>query len=392
MINLTTANSALKTVYLDVLDNLLNVGTNPLFGKIKKTTQGVYGKEIKVLAPYGINGGVSATSETGELPKVSNNHYLNFTSELKNLYGRLEISDKAVRASQNSAGAFVNLLNDEMEGLIKSSAFNLSRMLYSDGSGELCEILSVDADKRTIKVSNINVFMEGMLIDIEDSGSREMIATQLEVVNVDRANSKIKVSADVVNEYINDGGFFIYVQNSKNNEITGVDALFNASVATLYGLSKSNYSCVNGLNVPNVGTLTEMGIIKNIDAVEEVSGGKVNFISCSSAVRRKYQELLIAANRNVATIDLGNGFKAIDFYGIPMVADKFVKNDRMYLLNTDDFTLHQMCDWEWMASEDGNILSQKAGYPVYTATLVKYANLICSRPTAQCRMSGITVN
>ena len=35
---------------------------------------------------------------------------------LKKLYGTIEISDKAIRASRTSAGAFVNLLNAEMEG------------------------------------------------------------------------------------------------------------------------------------------------------------------------------------------------------------------------------------------------------------------------------------
>ena len=78
MINLTTANNALKTVYLDVLDNLLNYSTNPLFSKIKQSTKGVYGKEIKVLVPFGINGGITATSETGELPKASIQDYLTF--------------------------------------------------------------------------------------------------------------------------------------------------------------------------------------------------------------------------------------------------------------------------------------------------------------------------
>jgi len=175
MVNLTTANSALKTVYLDVLDNLLNVSTNPLFAKIKKTTKGVTGKEIKVLAPYGFNGGITATSETGMLPSAAGNNYVNFTSELKNLYGCIEISDKAVRASQNSAGAFVNLLNDEMEGLIQSSAFNLSRMIYSNGKGLLSEIVkSYSASEYQVK--DVTLLLEGMIVDVYDDATGEILA------------------------------------------------------------------------------------------------------------------------------------------------------------------------------------------------------------------------
>ena len=34
----------------------------------------------------------------------------------------------------------------------------------------------------------------------------------------------------------------------------------------------------------------------------------------------------------------------------------------------------------WLEGEDGKVLKQVAGKPVYTATLVKYAELLCYRP------------
>lgn len=393
MINLTTANNALKTVYLDVLDNLLNVSTNPLFAQIKKTTQGVYGKEIKVLAPYGINGGISATSETGELPQVAHNSYVNFVTELKNLYGRIEISDKAVRASQNSAGAFVNLLNDEMEGLIKSSAFNLSRMIYGDGSGVLAEISGVSADNKVLTVTDATKFIEGMIVDVMDGGNWTVVdgCAKREIIGVDRVRKTVTFASPIVAEDLADGGYYLVNQNSYGNEITGLDTFFNDNIMEVYGLNKEQHPFMKGTSHLGVGALTEVGILQDIDRVEENTGAKVNFISCSSAVRRQYQALLIAGNRNVPTIDLGNGFKALDFYGIPMVSDRFVKDNEMYLLDTDSFTLHQMCDWEWMTDDSGNVLSQKADYPVYSATLVKYADMICNHPNAICRLSGITI-
>ena len=393
MVNLTTANNALKTVYLDVLGNMLNVSTNPLFAKIKKTTDGVCGKEIKVMAPFGVNGGITATSEVGTLPVAGNNDYLTFTTPLKNLYGRIEISDKAVRASQSSAGAFVNLLNDEMEGLIKSSALNLSRMLYSDGYGLLSEIKSVSSDGYTLTVDSVNSVWEGMIVDIADHTTRNLTegATLCKIVGIDRTNKTVKLDKSVSIPYVDEGGFCLTVQGSYKNEITGIFAMFNPNIFSLYGLKKSDYPFMNGRSYPDAGELTDMSIIEKIDFAEDTTGAKVNFISCSSAVRRKYQESLIASNRNVQTIDIGNGVKALDFYGIPMVSDRFVENDRMYLLDTDCFTLHQMCDWEWLADESGNVLSQKSDYPVYTATLVKYADLICNCPSGQSVMRGITV-
>ena len=337
MVNLTTANNALKTVYLDVLDNLLNVGTNPLFAKIKKTTDGVCGKEIKVMAPFGVNGGITATSETGVLPMTGNNDYLNFTTSLKNLYGRIEISDKAVRASQNSAGAFVNLLNDEMEGLVKSSALNLSRMIYDDGRGLLSEIKSVESDGLVLTVDNVNTIWEGMIVDIADSYANQLVngTSGRRIVGINRANKTVTLDAKVTLPYVSDGGHCFVVQGSYCNEITGLKALFMGNVSTLYGLRKADYPFMAGRNYDSTGNLTDVGILEKIDNAEESTGAKINYIACSSAVRRSYQASLIEAGRNIETIDIGNGFKALDFYGIPMVSERFICDNKMYLLDTD---------------------------------------------------------
>ena len=60
MVTISTADKALKTFYLGVLADQLNVGVNPLFAKIGQTSADVWGKEVKKLAPYGINGGVGS--------------------------------------------------------------------------------------------------------------------------------------------------------------------------------------------------------------------------------------------------------------------------------------------------------------------------------------------
>ena len=129
MVTLSSAEEALKTVYLGVVSNMLNVKANPLLTKISQTTSDVWGNEIRKVAPFGINGGVGAGTEDGALPLAAGNNYVKFVSELKNLYGTINISDKAIRASEHNAGAFVNLLNAEMEGLIKASSFNFLELM-----------------------------------------------------------------------------------------------------------------------------------------------------------------------------------------------------------------------------------------------------------------------
>ena len=85
MINLTTAQEALKNIYLGVVSNQLNINSNPLLNKIKQSTKDVWGNDIIKLAPYGINGGISTGTEFGDLPQPSNTQYVQFRSNLKNL-------------------------------------------------------------------------------------------------------------------------------------------------------------------------------------------------------------------------------------------------------------------------------------------------------------------
>lgn len=89
-------------------------------------------------------------------------------------------------------------------------------------------------------------------------------------------------------------------------------------------------------------------------------------------------------------MQLEGGFTALSYNGIPIVADRFCPDGTMYFLNTDDFALHQLCDWQWLEGEDGKILKQIPGKPVYSVTLVKYAELMCYRPAGQAMVTGIS--
>ncbi len=380
MVSLTSADNALKSVYLGVVANQLNINANPLLSLIKRTNKDVWGKEIIKLAPFGINGGIGAGSETGDLPIATGNNYVQFKATLKNLYGSIEITDKAIRASKNDAGAFVNLLNDEMESLVKASAFNLGRMLYGDGSGLLGTIGGVSSNILTM--DSVNNFIEGMLVDIYNGES--LVVAGVPVKYVDRANKKITIeSTTTVSE-----GNTIFVQGSKDNEITGLGALFSDS-ATLYGLTRSAYPWLKPYTNATSGEVSDFLIQSAIDAVEDNADSKINYIACSKAIRRAYQTYLGYYRKNVEVVDI-NGTKTIAHNGIPVVGDRFVKDGDIYLLNTDDFVMHELCDWKWLEGECGNILKQKAGKPAYTATLVKYAELICDRPNGQAKLSNVS--
>ncbi len=389
MVTLTTADSALKQVYLGVVSNQLNTNINPLLARINQTTSDVWGKEIRKLAPYGINGGIGAGSEDGTLPSSAGNNYAQFVLTLKNLYGLIEISDKAIRASQNSAGAFVNLLNAEMEGLIKASAFNFGRMLYGNGKGLLATIS--DNTTSTLTVDSVKNLMEGMVVDIVNS-SGTVSKSGARIKSIDRTNKTVllDITDMTASTY---ASYYLCVQGSYDKEITGLEAIFSDSTS-LYGLTRSDYSWmnpyVNDISESSENTdITEVAMQKAIDELEEISDSKVDFIVCSAGVKRNYQSYLASYRSNINVMELEGGYRALSYNGIPVISDRFAPNNTMYLLNTSEFNLHQLCDWQWLEGEDGRIIKQTLGRPTYQATLVKYADIICNKPSGQAKIIGI---
>ena len=386
MITIQTADNALKSFYLDAVTEALDLKANPLLAKIERSTANVMGKDVRKLVKYGVNGGVSAGSETGSLPPASETDKVQFVSTLKNLYGTIEISDKALRASAGSEGAFVNLLNDEMQSLVKSASFNFGRMLYGDGSGKLAGILN--KNDNTITVDDVSGIFEGMLVDFT-MGPEEINTNALgrTVLSVDRENKIVKISGDNIANWVTTGDC-VYAHNSKDYEITGLKAIF--SNEPLYGVDRESLGVMKPYIKTEAGEIDENMLQTAIDKIEENAGSSVNFIVCSWGVRRALLKALRERAIATDTTVLEGGFKAISFNGIPVVADRFCPAGTMYLLNTNDFVLHQLCDWQWLEGEDGKILKQIPGKPVYTATLVKYAELMCNKPSGQGMISGIT--
>lgn len=386
-VTISSADKALKSYYLEVMADQLNYSVNPFLAKVKQTSDDVWGKEIRKLAIYGLNGGIGAGTEDGDLPEAAGNQYENFVLSLKNLYGSVEISDKAVRAAEHSAGAFVNLLNAEMEGLLKASSFNLGRMLFGDGSGKLATVSA--ASGGVLTADSVKNLIEGMTVDFRTSaGVAVSGATGRRILTVDRGNKTFTVSGAALDAETAKN-CIVTVQGSYQNELTGLAAIFGSG-DTLYGLSKASHSWLKPYQKGTVGAITETAIQTAIDEIEAQSGGTVDFIITSWGVRRALQKLFAEKGRNTDVTTLAGGYKAMTYNGIPVVADRFCPDGTMYLLNSADFALHQLCDWQWLEGEDGSVLRQVPGKPVYSATLVKYADLLCSRPNGQGMLSGIT--
>ncbi len=384
MVTVNSAENALKSVYLGAVPELLNTRVNPLMTKIEQTSADVWGKEVRKAVSLGINGGIGAGDEDGALPKAHGTGYIQFVSALKNLFGQIEISDKAIRASANDKGAFTDLLNAELDGLLKASKFNLGRMLYGDGTGKLCEVSTVTSGSKEVGVTDARNLVPGLVVDIH-SGTA-MRGTGVVIESVDYDGKTMTLSAVPSGTATGDA---VYVQGSMGKEITGLAAIFDTT-KPLYGVDRSASPLLKPYVRASVGEISETVIQEAIDALETRSGSTIDFIAVDDVTKYAFMEYMSQYKRNIDVMDLEGGFRSMSFNGIPLVYDRFVPKGTMYLLDTSVFHLHRLCDWRFLETENGNVLRQNQGYPTYTATLVKYCELMCDRPNGQGKLSGIT--
>ena len=382
MVTLQTADNALKTFYLDAVTKEIDEKGSPFYAMIEKSSANVVGKSVSKVIKTGLSSGLGAGTEDGTLPKGENGDYITLTAPLKNLYGTIEITDKALRASANNEGAFVDLLNEEMQTLVQSAKYNFSRMLFGNGSGVLATL--EDTNSNGFIVDTPIYLEEGMRVDIWFEDVK--IQDGVKIKSVDRKTKKVvfDVDASVSNGW--EMGSEIFMHGAELNcELTGLDALF--SKIKFYAGKGSSY--MSPYVEKDVGDIDEEVVQKVMDEVERASGSSVDLIICSWGVRRALMSAFKERNYPLTMVKFGENASALSINGVPVVVDRFCQEGRMYLLNTKDFKLCQLCDWQWMEGEDGKILKQVAGKPVYTATLVKYAELICQKPCGQAMITGI---
>lgn len=376
MITISDAEQVLKDYYLDVVNTHLNGEISPFYNAITKTSENVFGKQINLGIVKSGMSSVRACDEDEDLPYPESNRYYNICERLKNIYGTIEISDKLIRSSADSSGAFISVLNSEMDGLISDAKRNFARMLYGTENGKLTEVVR-KVSTYVLEVKDTKSYFENLTVYIRAGAS----AVNAVITAVDKAANTITLSKSL-DSYTFSGGEEVLIKDAAGKELKGLSYIFDSS--TLYGYDKSTESYFNPY-VAEVAkaSLTEADLMQTIDEIEERSGGKINMILCSYKTRRAIAALFESSKQIVNTTDIHAGCTNIFVNTVPVYADAFCPEGRIYFLNTDDFVLCQLCDWSWLENESGRVLTQVAGRAAFTATLVKYAELICKRPCGQ---------
>jgi len=395
ILGITAASEALKSYFLPSLRYQLNTGASAVLAQLERDSESVVGKDIIMALRYGRVGGVGSGSDVGDLPEANSRKTKQAKWETKNIFARIKLSEKTILASRSSLGAFANMMKTELQDAEEDAKDNLSRQVFGDGSGIIGTVTAVDntGTYTVLTLDTADYVAEGMLIDVYSSAAAKRNSTAYEITAVDEDNKRITLSVKDTTIVATD---FITVQNSYQQELTGLKAVFNAT--TLYGIDRTTNKWLNAKTINVNGELSETVIQQGIDYADKKAGSKTNLLACSYGVRRAFQYLMQSQKRQVNSLELRGGWTALEYAGgakpIGLTADKYCPAGTMYGLDTNDWRMYELADWNWMTDGGpgggGAILRPIANKAAYEAVLTKYCDIGCQKPRGQFVLTNIT--
>lgn len=445
---LTTYEEAMKTYYLPVFQTVLNHDTI-LADMIDVNEKDVSGKEAKFAVHYGRSGGTGARADGGALPTAEYQSTKQVTVPMKYNYGTVYFTGPTIAATRDQAGAYAKVVDQELTGIVNDLKKEINRQMWGCGYGVLGKwrstgsgtsyTLGGDYIPATVakgfgaafggKYLKDNGHAVPVVLGTSSSAivSATVDATDIAVTAVaDTKGTENYTTITCTDPSVSEAAGTFYVRpasmvtyNASNNSggsrlemmglrgiVTNEDideiALYDGSNASpttdfLQGIDSDAYTWwqaqVDSHPSGRYGGQRDLeytDMQKMFDDVE-LSAGKdygPDLILTTHAIRRQYYAMCAADRRQVNTMTLDGGWKAIDFNGIPFTVDPDAIDGEIYFLTTKDLQMFRMSDYSWM-DKDGSILSRVSGYDAYTAVLFRYAEFGCYRRDSQAVLTDI---
>jgi hypothetical protein len=415
--NLTTADKILKIDYEGPVREQLNT-QKVLVSKLKKNYKDFVGRQAYIPVHKGRNVGIGARAESGTLPTAGSQQYDSLIYTVKYLYGRIGLTGPAIAASKNSAGAFVRAVQSEMEGLVKDLAQDENRQLWHDGSGILTRCTS-GADDTGLHVESTKFLKAGQTfqcVNGADGGANAHSSQDSDTItSIDGPQDATKgtaFSTDANDVIIADGSraYSTTTVWKAARELWGLQAIVAAvnpgGTGQANGLDGATYADSYIGQVTRTGNpWHQANVLGNSDTLRaltldlmqqafdlsDIEGDTFpGLILTNHAIKRRYASLLQADKRYPAggEITLDGGYKALEFNGVPLVADKDAsltftpqQLNRIYFLAMSSLEYHILEDWGWM-EKDGAVLSRVSNKDEYEATMYSYRQLGVNRSNA----------
>lgn len=403
--DLSAAGNVLKTRYLGPIREQLNNKTI-LLNKIGRRDMMISGKSFTIPLHTSRNASAGVgRADGGTLPSAGNQGYETAVVPNAYLYGRIEITGPTIRAARDNAGAFVEAVKSEVNGLTRDFSRAFNRQLHSDGRDALAFWTTTDNTSGTdVDDSQGNAF-----VHLPTSGTLtcDLIDTDNSTVNGDSIVVTLGAKGSGVyaitwtGSVTNSGdGDYLVLEDTLGSQVMGIAGVIDDGnppllSGGLHGLPVSTKPFWKAQMFENSGTKRALTLelmqepVSAIAVNSDFDESDIKFILGNYNIRDKYVALLVADKRFVNTMTLDGGFKAVDFNGIPLVPDPQCQRSTLWYVVPEAMQILRTSDFDW-AEKDGAVLSRVANKDAYEAYMFHYGNLACLARNAQAKLGDLT--
>lgn len=393
----------------------LTMGGKPFWSRIKKNTEISGDPWIVPLIranPQGIstNVGDQQTQSAGAGGNVVGEK---FAISMGDYGGSVSIGDKAIMASRNNVGAFLEDKTTEMDGLFESVSNQMAMYLTRNGGGATGRRLSIAntnditltdaADAFNFEVGEYIVCSTGD----GSSGSDTLKSGSTYITAVDRVNGIISVnsiagiSGNANNDYIFRLGDFAG-DVSQTRLMKGVEAFVTSSATpgSLWGVTRTtDVQRLSGCKVAS-GDLTGKGIEERWQILGAQMAGRFRAMTTSGSYEgychpEDWQNLALSLQSrgirplNESTASFNYEFLEVLAGGkrIKIFADPYFKKGTGFILRMDDWTLGSYGDTVRVLNGDGLSMLRATSANDYEFRIASYPGVACKAPGYQGRVA-----
>ena len=376
----------------------------------------IQGKKLVMSVITGHNTGYAFTSGGAALPVGGTRSAINPETTYSRLIQTIAFDDETIVLSQSDAGAFIDAMSLEMQGVQETGKLVLNQALYRDKVSALARVSAITGDptftvdnaglSNTVSGDRTKYLMEGQYVDIGTSAGAAHNAGCL-VSSINHTADTFTLSAAATSVVIGD---YVYIgvlggaSNSYNRGITGLEAWLGSTTNTVWGINRTTAANakwrpvrVNASNAAVsqqiirklVGTVQQWGADNGQKRADNQYEGAVLLTSIPD--KNAYGDVLMNMKRIVNDMSLAGGWKAIEAEGYAMVSDADAPVGKIRFLNLNDWALGspngQIAPTLW--SPDGLVLRQVPGYDRWVAMFASRMELGCMVPNRSGEIYGL---
>jgi hypothetical protein len=405
--DLSAAGNVLKTRYLGPIREQLNNKTI-LLNKIGRRDMMISGKSFTIPLHTSRNASAGVgRGDGGTLPTAGNQGYETAVVPNAYLYGRIEITGPTIRAARDNAGAFVEAVKSEVNGLTRDFSRAFNRQLHGDGRDALgfaTGAIATNADTGTFDDNQGNAFVHlptsgTLTVDLIDTDNSTVNGDSIAVTLGAKGASSYTVtwSTDLTNAAA-DGDYWV-LEDTLGKQVMGIAGVIDDGnppllSGGLHGLDVATKVFWKAQMFENSGTKRDLTLelmqepISAIAVNSDFDESDIKFLLSNYNIRDKYVSLLVADKRFVNTMTLDGGFKAVDFNGIGLVPDPQCQRSTIWYIVPESMQILRTSDFDW-AEKDGSVLRRVANKDAYEAYMFHYGNLASLARNAQAKLGDL---